>query len=369
VQFEARGVTLILSPWNYPLNLCLAPLVGALAAGNTAILKPSEKAPATARIIREIVTQTFPPSLVAVVEGDAQVAQDLLALPFDHVFFTGSPAVGRKVMTAAAQTLASVTLELGGKSPVIVDESADLNVAARRVAWGKFLNAGQTCVAPDHVYVHERVAQDFTARLVTATEALYGGPAWQRVGGEYGRMVDEGSVARLRRLTQGSVAQGATLHYGGTFDEARRYVSPTVLTGVQEDMPVMAEELFGPVLPVITYRNLQDPLERIRTREKPLALYLFSSDAATERVIRTETSSGSLVVNGTVVQFVHPHLPFGGVGHSGQGNYHGEYSFRAFSHERAVLHEPLHSPSKSLFPPYGRLLPRFTSWALRKLNE
>ncbi len=366
---EAKGVTLILSPWNYPLNLSLAPLVGALAAGNTAILKPSEKAPATARALSRLLAATFPPSLVTVVEGEADVAQALLALPFDHVFFTGSPAIGRKVMAAAAQTLASVTLELGGKSPTIVDATADLDLAATRIAWGKFLNSGQTCVAPDYVLVHESVADRFEALLPPAIRALYGEAVWQRVGPDYGRMIDEAAVVRLRGLTDASVQAGARVLCGGEFDEAKRFISPTVLGGAGVEMPIMQEEIFGPVLPVLRYRHLDEALELIRSYEKPLALYLFSSDPAAEAQVRRGTSSGSLVVNGTVIQFVHPHLPFGGVGHSGQGGYHGEQSFREFSHLRAVTREPAISPVLALYPPYGRVLPRFTSWALRKLRE
>ena len=365
----ARGVTLILSPWNYPLNLSLAPLVGALAAGNTAVLKPSEKAPATARALGKLLAATFPPSLVAVVEGQADVAQALLELPFDHIFFTGSPATGRKVMAAAARTLASVTLELGGKSPTIVDASADLGLAAGRIAWGKFLNSGQTCVAPDYVLVHESVADAFEALLPPAIRALYGEGAWQRVGPDYGRMIDASAVVRLRGLTEASVAAGARVVCGGEFDEELRFISPTVLSGVQPGMPIMGEEIFGPVLPILRYRHLGEALELIRSYENPLALYLFSRDPATEAQVRRGTSSGSLVVNGTVIQFVHPYLPFGGVGHSGQGSYHGEQSFRAFSHLRAITREPAFSPVQALYPPYGRVLPRLTAWALRKLRE
>ena len=365
----ARGVTLILSPWNYPLNLSLAPLVGALAAGNTAVLKPSEKAPATARALGKLLAATFPPSLVTVVEGQADVAQALLELPFDHIFFTGSPATGRKVMAAAARTLASVTLELGGKSPTIVDASADLGLAAGRIAWGKFLNSGQTCVAPDYVLVHESVADAFEALLPPAIRALYGEGAWQRVGPDYGRMIDAAAVARLRGLTETSVAAGARVVCGGEFDEELRFISPTVLSGVQPGMPIMGEEIFGPVLPILRYRHLDEALELIRSYENPLALYLFSRDPATEAQVRRGTSSGSLVVNGTVIQFVHPYLPFGGVGHSGQGSYHGEQSFRAFSHLRAITREPAFSPVQALYPPYGRVVPRLTAWALRKLRE
>lgn len=369
VRAQARGVSLILSPWNYPVNLSLMPLIGALAAGNTVMLKPSEKAPATARALRDLLTSTFPPGLVSVCEGGPEVAEALLTLPFDHIFFTGSPAIGRRVAAAAARTLASTTLELGGKSPALVDETADLRLAAERIAWGKFLNAGQTCIAPDYVLVHESAAPELTRQLIKATEARYGGPIWQRRGPDYGRMIDAASVARLRDLTQASLRAGARLDYGGVFDEAGRYVSPTLIGGVSPEMPLMQQELFGPVLPIVIYRHLDEALALIRRLEAPLALYLFSRLPEVEARVERETTSGGLVVGGTVIQFVHPHLPFGGVGHSGQGRYHGEYSFRAFSHERAVTHEPPHSPVVSLYPPYGRLLPRLTAWALRKISE
>ncbi|WP_420596085.1 aldehyde dehydrogenase family protein [Deinococcus sp.] len=369
IRREARGVSLILSPWNYPVNLSLVPLVGALAAGNPVLLKPSEKAPATAHALRELLSAIFPPGLVSVVEGDAGVAQALLELPFEHIFFTGSPEIGVKVMAAAAQTLASVTLELGGKSPAIVDASADVALAAERIAWGKFINAGQTCIAPDYVLVHESLVDELVSELIKAIEKQYGGPIWQRRGPDYGRMIDAHSVARLREATQASLATGATLRYGGVFDETERFVSPTLVTNVRGEMPLMQQELFGPVLPLMPYRSLDEALSQVRALSKPLALYLFTRDPNTEARVGRATSSGSLVINGTVIQFVHPNLPFGGVGRSGQGAYHGEYSFLAFSHQRAVTREPAHSPVSSLYPPYGRPLPRLTAWALRKLGE
>ena len=369
ISYQPRGNTLILSPWNYPINLSLVPLIGALAAGNTAVLKPSEKAPATARALSALIAEIFAPELVSVVEGGPEVSRALTKLPFDHIFFTGSPAVGREVMAAAAATLASVTLELGGKSPALVDKSADLELAATRIAWGKFLNAGQTCIAPDYVLAHESVVDALAAQLVAAIERLYGGPIWQRRGPDYGRMVDAGSVARLQRATQGSLAAGASLRYGGVFEESARYISPTLISNVRPDMALMREELFGPVLPILSYRTLDEALTLIQQLEQPLALYFLGRDGAALSRIRNESSSGSLVINGTVIQFVQPHLPFGGVGHSGQGHYHGEYSFRAFSHQRAVLREPAVSPVASLYPPYGRALPRLTAWALRTLSE
>ena len=366
---QALGVTLIMGPSNLPLNLSLVPLIGALAAGNPVMLKPSEKAPATAAALRDLLGSVFPPGLVSVIEGGPEVAGALLELPFDHIFFTGSAEVGKKVMAAAAKTLAQVTLKLGGKSPALVDDTADLGQAATRLAWGKFLNAGQSCIAPDYVLAHERAAPQLIAALIQAVEAQYGGPPWQRRGPDYGRLINAASVGRLRAATELSVQAGARLDYGGVFDEAERYVSPTIVSGVSAEMPLMQRELFGPVLPVVTYRHLDEALAFIRTGPAPLALYLFSQDPETERRVRSETSSGNVVVGGTMIQFVHPQLPFGGVGHSGQGRYHGEYSFRTFSTERAVTREPALSPVATLYPPYGRVFPRLTAWALRKISE
>lgn len=369
VEFQARGVTLILSPWNYPVNLSLSPLIASLAAGNTVVLKPSEKAPNVSRALRELLESVFEPRLVAVVEGDAGVAHTLTTLPFDHIFFTGSGAVGRKVMAAAAQNLSSVTLELGGKSPAIVHASADLKTAAERIAWGKFLNAGQTCVAPDYVLLPQHMRAAFVLELDTLIARRYGDGAWQRAGPDYGRMVDEGSVERLHALTARSVEQGAQVALGGEFDAAARFISPTVVTDVTPDMPLMAEELFGPVLPVLTYRDFEEALALVRRLAPPLALYLFAEDAQAAAQVRQATTSGGMVVNGTVIHLTNPHLPFGGVGSSGMGNYHGEYGFRTFSHERAVMREPNPSPVRLMYPPYGRVLPRLTAWALRLLER
>ncbi|AWN24525.1 aldehyde dehydrogenase family protein [Deinococcus irradiatisoli] len=369
VQPQARGVVLILGPSNLPVNLNLVPLIGALAAGNCVMLKPSEKAPATARALRRLLDGVFPPGLVSVVEGGPDVAEALLKLPFDHIFFTGSPAVGRKVLAAAAETLTSTTLELGGKSPALIDQGGDLPLAAERIAWGKFLNAGQSCIAPDYLMVHETLAGELMRDLVAAVERQYSGPRWQRHNPDYGRLIDSGSVARLRQATGLSVQAGARIEYGGVFDEAGRFVSPTLVSGVRPEMPLMQRELFGPVLPVLTYRHLDEALALLRSLEPPLALYLFGGGPETERRVQQETTSGGLVIGGTMIQFVHPHLPFGGVRHSGQGRYHGEYSFRTFSHERAVVREPAFSPVRSLYPPYGRVLPRLTAWGLRKISE
>ncbi|GAA5532015.1 aldehyde dehydrogenase family protein [Deinococcus aluminii] len=364
---EARGVTLILSPWNYPVNLALAPLVASLAAGNTVVLKPSEKAPATARALRDLLEEVFEPHLVAVVEGGADVAEALTRLPFDHIFFTGSGEIGRRVMEAAAQNLTPVTLELGGKSPAILGQGADLHLAAERIGWGKFLNAGQTCVAPDYVLVPEAQHDGFVERLREVVTRRYGsGPDTLK---DFGRLVDAASVQRLERLTRESVEAGARVVFGGQFDAGKRFISPTLVTHVTPEMPLMRQELFGPVLPILPYRDLADALALVRRLDTPLALYVFTRDPGEAEQVRRETRSGGLVVNGTVVHLTNPNLPFGGIGPSGMGSYHGEYGFRAFSHERAVLHEAALSPTQLSFPPYGRPAPRFTAWLLRQMER
>ncbi|MFB9992885.1 aldehyde dehydrogenase family protein [Deinococcus oregonensis] len=369
IRAEARGTTLILSPWNYPVNLALAPLVASLAAGNTVILKPSEKAPATARALQTLLERTFQPQLVATILGGPEVAQTLTTLPFDHIFFTGSGAVGKQVLRAAAENLTSVTLELGGKSPALIDASADLALSAERIAWGKLLNAGQTCVAPDYVLIPEHLRDAFVLHLDTVIAHRYGDRAWLRVGPDYGRMVDARSVERLSRLTNGSVSQGARIALGGEFDAAAKFISPTVVVDVTPDMPLMQEELFGPVLPILTYRDLNEALALINRLDPPLALYAFGEDKAALERIKRSTQSGGMVVNGTVIHLSNPHLPFGGVGASGMGNYHGVHGFRTFSHQRAILTEPKRSGIRFAYPPYGRATPRLAAWLLRHLER
>nr|WP_281166599.1 aldehyde dehydrogenase family protein [Deinococcus aquatilis] len=369
IRPTARGTTLILSPWNYPVNLALAPLVASLAAGNTVILKPSEKAPATARALQLLLERTFQPQLVAVVLGTPEVAHTLTTLPFDHIFFTGSGAVGRHVLRAAAENLTSVTLELGGKSPALIDVSADLALSAERIAWGKLLNAGQTCVAPDYVLIPESMRDAFVLQLDAVIARRYGDRAWLRAGPDYGRMVDSRSVERLSRLTRDSVAQGARTVLGGEFDAEARFISPTVVVDVTPDMPLMEEELFGPVLPVLTYRTLDEALALIQRLDPPLALYAFGEDQAVLERIKRSTQSGGMMVNGTVIHLSNPHLPFGGVGASGMGNYHGVHGFRTFSHQRAVLTEPRRSATQFIYPPYGRPAPRLVAWLLRQLER
>jgi aldehyde dehydrogenase (NAD+) len=355
IHYEARGQVLLLSPWNYPFLLAITPLISAHAAGNAVIMRPSEKTPACSQFIHTLLGEVFPEDEVAVLLGGRDVADALLELPFDHIFFTGSPAVGKKVMAKAAQQLASVTLELGGKSPVIVDETADLKVAAARIAWGKFINAGQTCVAPDYVLVQRSVASAFAEALRAQLVAFYAAdtgtqPLQQP---DFASLVDARSCARLQKLVEQALAGGAKLVIGGETDCAQRRMQATVLTEVSEDNPIMDEEIFGPVLPILSFDSLDEAIARVRARPKPLALYVFSRSASNTQKLLTGTSAGGTCINNTVVHLANPQLPFGGVGQSGMGNYHGRHGFETMSHARAVLHQRLPASTTLLFPPYG----------------
>jgi aldehyde dehydrogenase (NAD+) len=369
IRYQPRGVVLILSPWNYPFYLSVTPVVAALAAGNCVILKPSEKAPATARLLAQLIADTFKEEEVAAVEGGPEVAERLLELPFDHFFFTGATRIGRKVMEAAARHLASVTLELGGKSPAIVDASANIAQAAERIAWGRFLNAGQTCVAPDFVFVHETRAEEFVAAVRSSLAKFYGKTEDQWASSpDFARIVDGRSFARLQQVLERSIAEGARVEAGGSFDAATRYFAPTVLSGVATDSPVMEEEIFGPILPVLTFRERDEVYRYLERQPKPLALYVFSGKGSVIEEVLARTISGGVGVNQVVLQLANPELPFGGVGASGQGSYHGVFGFRAFSHERAVLVQRYPAPIGFLFPPYAGRLQRLSARLMRWLE-
>jgi len=351
IRYEPKGVCLIISPWNYPINLTLGPLACAIAAGNTAILKPSEMTPNCSAVLAELIREVFDPSEVALFEGDAAVSTELLGLPFDHMFFTGSPAVGKIVMTAAAKHLSSVTLELGGKSPVLVDATADIPKAAKSVMWGKFLNVGQTCIAPDYVYVHEKVLPAFVEQAKAAITKMYGADA--QASPDYCRIVNERHFGRVKRMLDDATAHGATVAMGGAVAEADKFMAPTLLTNVDVNSLVMQEEIFGPLLPILSYSDVSAPIAHINAHPKPLALYVFSKDEGQIERILTETSAGGSCVNTTVLHFSHANLPFGGVNNSGIGSSHGIYGFKAFSHERAVLREQM-SATSMLAPPYTK---------------
>ena len=342
VQHQPKGRCLIIGPFNYPVNLTLGPLVSAVAAGNTAIVKPSELTPHLSALIAEVVHEVFAEDEVTVLQGDAQLAIELQKLPFDHVFFTGSPAIGKQVMAAAASHLASVTLELGGKSPTIVDASADLRLAARNIMWAKFANAGQTCIAPDHVYVHHSVKDEWVRCCQREIEKAYGSsPQAQQASPHLARIVNTRHASRLGTLLQDATARGARVLTGGAAMPEACFVQPTLLDQTPPDARVMREEIFGPLLPVIGYESLDEVIAAINADPKPLALYIYSRNRSHIDQVLNQTTSGGACVNHSLVQFLQGRLPFGGVNHSGIGNAHGHYGFKAFSHERGVVQTQL----------------------------
>lgn len=355
MQYQPRGRVLIVAPWNYPLSLCFGPLVSALAAGNTAIIKPSEMTPAVSALMARIIAEVFPACEVALFEGGPATSQALLALPFDHIFFTGSPAIGKVVMAAAAKNLTSVTLELGGKSPTIVTEHADLKLAAETLMWGKFLNAGQTCIAPDYVYVHDSVKEAFVAQCRKVLQQRYGASAGeQKRSPDFTRIVNQRHTQRVAALLSDATARGARVEAGGEIDVAQCYVAPTLLDRVPMDSHIMEEEIFGPVLPILGYARLDQVVADINARPKPLALYIWSRKQQEIDLVLARTTSGGACVNHCVMHFAHGALPFGGVNNSGIGSAHGHYGFMAFSHERAVLRSTPLMLVKMFFPPFTK---------------
>ena len=327
---DPLGVVLIIAPWNYPVGLLLSPAVGAIAAGNAIVLKPSEVTPHTSALLAEVVPSYLDPEAITLVEGGVDETTALLEERFDHIFYTGNGHVGRIVMKAAAEHLTPVTLELGGKSPCLVNEDADIAVAARRIAWGKFLNSGQTCIAPDYVLVHRSKEAELVSALRKTVEEFYGKDP--KSTPDYARVVNERHHARLDALLKdGKVA------FGGESDAEDCYIAPTVLQDVSADSAVMQDEIFGPILPVLPVDSMQQAIDFVSEREKPLALYLFTSDEATEEAVLEETSSGGVCVNGTILHIGDARMPFGGVGPSGMGAYHGKHTFETFSHRKAVL--------------------------------
>lgn len=339
---EPLGNTLIIAPWNYPVQLLLNPLVGAISAGCTAMLKPSPYVPNVSRVLTEMIRATFPEEYIAIVEGNRQVNQMLLAERWDLIFFTGSPSLGKMVMEAAAKHLTPVVLELGGKSPCIIDKDADLKVAAKRVAWGKSLNAGQTCIAPDYLMIHEEVKDQFLKLLVKEWKHLL--TKDPQKAKHFVRIVSDKALERLI-----GYLDNGTIYHGGKYDKATRYLSPTILTDVQENAPVMQEEIFGPIFPVMTFKDLDEVISFVNKREKPLALYYFGKD---DQKILRHTSSGGACVNDVIMHIVNHKVPFGGVGNSGMGSYHGKDSFLTFSHRRSVIKTPTWVDMPFRYMPY-----------------
>ncbi|MCY7349716.1 MAG: aldehyde dehydrogenase family protein [Cytophagaceae bacterium] len=365
VKYEPKGNALILSPWNYPFNLSVKPLAMAIGAGCTVILKPSEMTPHTSALLSGMVRELFSPNEVAVFEGDARVAERLLALPFNHIYFTGSPAVGKIVMTAAAQHLASVTLELGGKSPCVIDETVDVKKVAERVAWGKFFNNGQTCIAPDYLLIDERIQDEFLNELRASTERMFN-PEQKGVeqSSDYCRIVNARHFKRVQGIVEDAVEKGAHVLHGGQTNEAENFIAPTILTDVSDDMRVMQEEIFGPVLPVISFKTREEAIQRIRSGEKPLALYIGSRNNEAIRYYLDQTSSGGVVINETLIQYGHTELPWGGVNNSGIGKSGGHWGFLEFSNQRGVLRQNF-GTLRFLYPPYTNRVKKMAQWLMR----
>ncbi|MCC6870306.1 MAG: coniferyl aldehyde dehydrogenase [Burkholderiales bacterium] len=355
IERQPVGVVGVVSPWNYPVQLALAPIVGALAAGNRVMLKPSELTPATSALLAELIAAAFAEDEVAVVQGDASVGQAFVRLPFDHLFFTGSTAVGRAVALAAAENLTPVTLELGGKSPALVAPDADLAKAAPRIASGKLLNAGQTCIAPDYALVPRGREDAFVAALSAAATRLYPSFVGNR---DYTSIVSDRHAQRLAHLVDDARSRGARIvtldpaHEGSSQDS--RKMLPVLVVGADDSMQVMREEIFGPILPIETYDTLDDAVARIAARPHPLAFYWFGSTGERMGRVLADTLAGGVTVNDTLWHFAHPNLPFGGVGASGIGAYHGEASFLTFTHRKPVFVQPRLSAAKLLYPPYGK---------------
>tara|TARA_B100001173_G_scaffold309185_1_gene320993 strand:+ start:339 stop:1688 length:1350 start_codon:yes stop_codon:yes gene_type:complete len=347
---EPLGCVLIIGPWNYPFSLTLQPLVSALAAGNTAVLKPSEQAPAVAALISRLVAEHFAPEVVRVEEGDGGVAAALVALPFDHIFFTGGGAIGRRVLEGAAANLTPVTLELGGKSPALVMDGADLDVSARRLIWGKGLNAGQTCIAPDHLLVQPHLQQPLLKAMEAARQAMYGTQPLHSE--QLACIVNTRQFERLEALLEQARREERIL-IGGEINREQRRIAPTVIRVADRKDPLMADELFGPLLPVLPLNDLNNALAEIRRGPKPLALYLFGGTERQQQLVIETTSSGGVCLNDVVMQAGVPDLPFGGVGGSGMGSYHGKAGFDTFSHAKAVLRRPFRFDFKLRYPPYA----------------
>lgn len=363
VRYEPKGVCLIIAPWNYPFSLLVAPFVSAIAAGNTVMLKPSEMTPQTSSLIKKMIAELFPIDVAVVFEGGIEISTQLLELPFDHIFFTGSPSVGKIVMGAASKHLTSVTLELGGKSPNIIDETANLKDAVEKLVFNKFLNAGQTCVAPDYVFIHSSKEHEFLDLLKSHVTKVYNDNEEDLAG-----IIHRKHFDHLEGLLTDALDRGAELVYGGQSDKNDLRMEPIILRNINETMKIMEEEVFGPIIPVLNYDSLDQVIDFVNVRPKPLALYFFSRKKANIKRILKETSSGTACINDAVIQFTNNNLPFGGVNSSGMGKSHGEYGFKTFSNAKGVLHQRVGFTSVSvLYPPYTKRVRKYIELLLRWL--
>jgi aldehyde dehydrogenase (NAD+) len=351
--YEPKGNALVMSPWNYPIYLPIQALVAAIAAGNTVVIKPSEYTPHTSGLLKEIIEKAFEEREVAVILGDSQVSSELLKLQWNHIHFTGSPAVGKVVMRAAAEHLTSITLELGGKSPAIIDETANIGAAAKKLTWGKWLNVGQTCIAPDYVLIHESKQTEFLTKMKEQIAKSFG--ADPHSSPDMARIVNNKNFLRLKGLLDDALKSGAKVEVGGDCIESENYIAPTIITGLALDSRVMNEEIFGPILPVITFKNIDEALAIVNAKEKPLGLYMFSASSRNQEYMLNNTSAGGTCINDNLVHIINPNLPFGGVNNSGMGKSNGFFGFKEFSNERGVLKALLPtSVATPLWYPYNK---------------
>ncbi len=362
-RYEPKGVCLIISPWNYPILLTFGPLVSAIAAGNTVVIKPSEMTPNTASVMSKIIKDLFPENEIALFEGEAETSQELLQLPFNHIFFTGSSNVGKLVMSAAARHLSSVTLELGGKSPTIIDLTASIKNSIKNIVWGNHLNNGQICITPDYVLIHESKKEAFIKAYKEKVTEYYTNDASESKS--YSRVVNESHFKRLVSYLKDAKEKGATVVLGGNYDSTSNYIEPTLITDVPEDSLIMNEEIFGPVLPIKAYINLEEAIRFINSKEKPLALYIYSKSKKNINKILNNTRAGGTCINTNELHFSNQYLPFGGSNTSGIGKAHGFYGFQEFSNMRAVLRRYTVGPLHLLFPPYNSLKQKIVDLAIK----
>ena len=364
-KYEPKGVCLIISPWNFPLNLTFGPLVSAIAAGNTVILKPSEMTPNIAGVMAEIINDLFDDNEVALIEGEVEVSQELLKLPFNHIFFTGSPNVGKIVMKAAAEHLTSVTLELGGKSPTIIDKTANLKTAAKKIAWGKFMNSGQTCIAPDYLLIHESIKNDFIKEFKIQLKAFFTDDASS--SDSISRVVNKKHFNRLINHLEDAKSNNAKVEIGGKNNSEDNFIEPTVVSNLSEKASLLKEEIFGPILPIKTYKSTQEAVDYINSKEKPLALYIYSKSKKNTNFIISNTRAGSTCINNNVIQYSNHNLPFGGSNNSGIGKSHGIFGFQEFSNMRSVMKQHTKGSIELLFPPYNNFKKKLANFTIKWL--
>ncbi len=363
IRYEPKGVVLIISPWNFPINLTFGPLASAIAAGNTVMIKPSEMTPHASALMSKIVKEVFEEHEVALLEGGVETSTELLKLPFNHIFFTGAPSIGKIVMKAAAEHLTSVTLELGGKSPTIVDETANVKLAARRIAWGKYVNNGQVCIAPDYAFVHERQMEAFIGEFKKQMKTFYTEDASSEPS--YARIVNQKHFKRVKSYIDDAIAKGATIEAGADLDDSQDYIAPTLMTNVAKDSKLMTEEIFGPVLPVYSYTNIDSVIEQINAKEKPLALYIYSKKQSNIKHIIHNTRAGGTCINHNAAHFYNTNLPFGGSNNSGIGKAHGFEGFKSFSNARAVFKQHIPNALDLLTPPYDNFKQRLIDLTIK----